>query len=65
MLNIVLNDYKINIYVYFDLFSEKIKFIVSEEDDEFTDAIETTSNGLFSRDNLDINRLTKQPTHLR
>ncbi|GIY74921.1 acetyl-CoA carboxylase 1 [Caerostris extrusa] len=45
--------------------SEKIKFIVSEEDDEFTDAIETSTYGVSqSKDCLDVSNLSKQPMHL-
>lgn len=45
--------------------SEKIKFIVSEEDDEFADAIETSSNGFSAKDTLDINKLSKPAGHIR
>ncbi|XP_055926217.1 acetyl-CoA carboxylase-like isoform X1 [Argiope bruennichi] len=46
--------------------SDKIKFIVSEEDDEFTDAIENSSYGLSqSKDFLDISKASKHPTHMR
>ncbi|GFR07112.1 acetyl-CoA carboxylase [Trichonephila clavata] len=50
------------------IYSEKIKFIVSEEDDEFTEAIETTSYGLGdSKDCLDVvsKNFKKQPMHMR
>ncbi|GFW27590.1 hypothetical protein TNCV_4282911 [Trichonephila clavipes] len=46
--------------------SEKIKFIVSEEDDEFTEAIETTSYGLGDSKCLDVSKnFKKQPMHMR
>ncbi|XP_035212091.1 acetyl-CoA carboxylase-like isoform X1 [Stegodyphus dumicola] len=45
--------------------SEKIKFIVSEEDDEFADVVEESVSGFQIKDALNINKSNQQSTHIR